>query len=51
MHLSPLNAAFTRWTFRVLLLRTAYREEALWRMAAQSRFGSCEIVRRVSRSK
>ena len=44
MNLSPLNAAFTRWTFRVLLLRTAYREEALRRMAAQSRFGSCEIV-------
>src|SRR5258707_30876 len=45
MNLSPLNAAFTRWTFRVLLLRTAYREVALRRMAAESRFGSCEIVR------
>lgn len=45
MNVSPLNAAFTRWTFRVLLLRTAYREVALRRMAAESRFGSCEIVR------
>jgi ubiquinone/menaquinone biosynthesis C-methylase UbiE len=45
MGLSPLNAAFTRWVFRALLLRTAYREEALREIAAQSRFGSCEILR------
>src|SRR6516225_7585675 len=44
MNLSPLNAAFTKWTFRTLLLRTAYRRDALLRMAAQSHFGTCEIV-------
>lgn len=44
MNLSPLNAVFTRWTFRLVLLRTAYHQDALQRMAAQSRFRSCEIV-------
>ena len=44
MKLSPLNAAVTKWIFRNWLLRTAYHRDALQRMAAQSRFGSCEIV-------
>jgi len=44
MNLSPLNAAFTKWTFRALLLRTAYRRDALQKMAAQSQFRTCEIA-------
>jgi ubiquinone/menaquinone biosynthesis C-methylase UbiE len=43
MNLSRLNAALTRWTFRLMLLRNAYTREELERMAARSRFGSCEI--------
>ncbi len=44
MKSSPLNAALTKWIFRTWLLRTAYRRDALERMAAQSHFGGCEIV-------
>ena len=44
MGLSPLNAIFTKWVFRHVLLRTAHRRDDLQRMAGQSRFGRCEIV-------
>jgi len=44
MNLSRLNAVFTKWTFRVMLLRRAYHRDALQRMAAQSLFRTCEIV-------
>src|SRR5262249_4112601 len=44
MRLSPLNALFTKWVFRHVLLRTAHGPDALQRMAGQSRFGRCEIV-------
>jgi ubiquinone/menaquinone biosynthesis C-methylase UbiE len=44
MHLSPLNTHLTRWTFQFMLLKRAYTRERLEEMAAQSRFGRCEIV-------
>ena len=44
MNLSALNAALTKWTFRVMLVRRAYNRDAVERMAAQSLFKSCEIV-------
>ena len=43
MHLSSLNTHLTRWTFQFMLLKRAYSREALEQMAAQSRFGRCEI--------
>ena len=44
MNLSPLSAVFTKWTFRLLLLRRAYHRDALRQMAMRSRFGGCDIV-------
>ncbi len=44
MHLSAWNAFLTRWIFRFGLLKSAYTGEQLVRMAAQSRFGRCEIT-------
>ncbi len=44
MHLSPLNAALTRWTFQFMLLKRAYARDALERMAAHSRFGRSELL-------
>lgn len=44
MQLSPLNAMLTRWTFRLMLLRTAYTREALEAIVARSRFGRGEIL-------
>ena len=44
MHLSTWNALLTRWIFRFGLLKSAYTREQLERMAAQSRFGRCEIT-------
>jgi ubiquinone/menaquinone biosynthesis C-methylase UbiE len=46
MNLSPLNAVLTKWTFRLLLLKRAYRQDALQQMLAQSRFRTCEIVQK-----
>jgi ubiquinone/menaquinone biosynthesis C-methylase UbiE len=54
MGLSPLNALWTRWTFRWFLLGKAYTEPALRQLVERSRFGggavesaggSVEIVR------
>jgi len=42
--LSTWNALLTRWIFRFGLLKSAYTREQLERMAAQSRFGRCEIT-------
>jgi hypothetical protein len=44
MQLSPLNSMLTRWTFRLMLLRTAYTREALEAVVARSRFGRGEII-------
>ncbi len=43
MNLSRLNAALTRWTFRLMLLRSAYTRDDLERMVSRSRFGIGEI--------
>jgi ubiquinone/menaquinone biosynthesis C-methylase UbiE len=43
MHLSRLNAFFTRWVFRIVLLKRAYTRAALEQMVAESRFGACDI--------
>lgn len=43
MQLSAVNTLVTRFIFRHGLLRAAYTREELERMAAQSRFGRCEI--------
>jgi ubiquinone/menaquinone biosynthesis C-methylase UbiE len=43
MHMSAWNSLLTRWIFRFGLLRRAYTREELERMAAQSRFGRCQI--------
>lgn len=45
MHLSTLNAAWTRLTFRSFLLKNAYTLEALRELVARSRFGHGEIAR------
>ena len=42
----PPEHAVTRFIFRHGLLRAAYTREQLDRMAAESRFGCCEIVPR-----
>lgn len=44
MHLSAVNTWLTKWTFRLMLLRTAYTREALQSMVARSRFGHGEIL-------
>jgi ubiquinone/menaquinone biosynthesis C-methylase UbiE len=44
MHLSAMNSLLTRWTFRFVLLKRAYARVALEEMAAESRFGTCEIA-------
>ncbi|HEX9294808.1 MAG TPA: class I SAM-dependent methyltransferase [Polyangiaceae bacterium] len=45
MNLSPASALFTRFVFRSVLLKNAYREDALQRLVAESRFGSGELRR------
>jgi ubiquinone/menaquinone biosynthesis C-methylase UbiE len=44
MNLSRLNALLTRWTFRNMLLRSAYTNTALQHLVARSRFGRGEIA-------
>ena len=43
MHLSALNAKLTKWTFRAMLLKSAYTREAIDAMVSQSRFAKGEI--------
>jgi ubiquinone/menaquinone biosynthesis C-methylase UbiE len=43
MHLSPLDAVITRWTFRFVLLKRAYTRDALEALVGQSRFGTCRL--------
>jgi ubiquinone/menaquinone biosynthesis C-methylase UbiE len=43
MQLSPLNALFTRWTFRFGLLREAYTRDRLNTVVARSHFGTGEV--------
>lgn len=44
MQMSALNAVLTRWTFRAMLLKTAYTREAIDAMVSQSRFAKGEVV-------
>jgi len=44
MKLSWLNTILTKWTFRLLLLKNAYTNDALQRMLTKSRFGKGEIL-------
>jgi ubiquinone/menaquinone biosynthesis C-methylase UbiE len=44
MQLSSLNTMLTSWTFRLMLLRTAYTRQALEAIVARSRFGRGEII-------
>ena len=43
MHLSSVNSAITRLTFRYVLLKRAYTREDFERMLAQTKFGPTEI--------
>jgi ubiquinone/menaquinone biosynthesis C-methylase UbiE len=43
MHLSRLNALWTRATFRWFLLKNAYTAQGIQQLAAQSRFGGSEL--------
>jgi ubiquinone/menaquinone biosynthesis C-methylase UbiE len=40
---SRIDAWMTKWTFRHVLLKRAYTKDEFVRMAAQSRFGICQI--------
>ena len=44
MHLAPINALLTRWTFDLMLLKRAYTPHDLERLVSHSRFGRGEIV-------
>jgi ubiquinone/menaquinone biosynthesis C-methylase UbiE len=43
MRLGVVNSAITKFVFKHVLLKRAYRQEDFQRMAHESRFGSCEI--------
>ncbi len=43
MHVSGVNAAITKLTFRFMLLKRAYTRGQLEQLLAQTRFGSVEI--------
>jgi hypothetical protein len=43
MHMSALNAKLTKWTFRTMLLKSAYTREAIEAMVSQSQFAKGEI--------
>jgi ubiquinone/menaquinone biosynthesis C-methylase UbiE len=44
IHMNLFNALMTRWTFQMMLKKTAYPKETLKEFAAQSSFGACNIV-------
>jgi ubiquinone/menaquinone biosynthesis C-methylase UbiE len=43
MDLSWPNALFTRWTFRLMLLKTAYTPAEIRQFVAQTKFRQCDI--------
>jgi ubiquinone/menaquinone biosynthesis C-methylase UbiE len=43
MNLNRLNALFTRWAFRFMLLKNAYTPEEIKQFVAQTKFRQCEI--------
>jgi ubiquinone/menaquinone biosynthesis C-methylase UbiE len=44
MHLTPVNALLTRWTFDLMLLKRAYTPQQIQALVSQSDFGRGEIV-------
>jgi ubiquinone/menaquinone biosynthesis C-methylase UbiE len=40
---SRVDAWLTKWAFRCMLIKRAYTQEQFLRMAAESRFGACQI--------
>jgi ubiquinone/menaquinone biosynthesis C-methylase UbiE len=40
---NPVDALITRWTFRHMLVQRAYTKDDFLCMAAQSRFGTCQV--------
>jgi ubiquinone/menaquinone biosynthesis C-methylase UbiE len=40
---SRMDAWLTKWAFRCMLIKRAYTQEQFHRMAAESRFGACQI--------
>ena len=44
MGIGPLNRFLVRWTFRNMLLKSAYSIDELRAMVAQTPFGRCEII-------
>jgi ubiquinone/menaquinone biosynthesis C-methylase UbiE len=44
MNLSALSSFWTKVTFRFFLLKNAYTKEAIERLAAESRFGTSEVL-------
>ncbi len=43
MHLSRLNALFTRLTFKTMLLKNAYTQAEIRQFVSQTNFGACNI--------
>ena len=43
MQLGLVNALLTKWIFKHMLLKRAYRQADFERMARESRFGACEL--------
>lgn len=43
MGLGPINALMTRWTFKAMLLKSAYTVDEMKAMVAQTPFGTCKI--------
>jgi ubiquinone/menaquinone biosynthesis C-methylase UbiE len=43
MGLGRLDEAFTRWTFNLMLLKSAYTTQEIQRFASQTPFGKCRI--------
>jgi ubiquinone/menaquinone biosynthesis C-methylase UbiE len=44
MGIGPINRFLVRWTFRNMLLKSAYSVDEMQRMVAQTPFGQCEIT-------
>jgi len=44
MGIGPLNRFLVRWTFKNMLLKSAYSPEEMRSMVAQTPFGGCEIT-------
>jgi ubiquinone/menaquinone biosynthesis C-methylase UbiE len=44
MQLSAMSSLWTKLTFRFFLLKNAYTKEAIEQLAAESRFGGCEVI-------